>query len=123
MTELDKTLAEIARKHMGIETLRTRNVDSMDFHDVAAWVLRDALAEAYVAGHAKAAGDLAGATRSASAATPELLAKLDLALLHIQQARDWLLPLRLPVATECALLLSALDGLRQIRASVSGQVA
>lgn len=35
-TEPDNTalFTEIARKHLGIETLETRNSDSLDFHDV-----------------------------------------------------------------------------------------
>ena len=34
-------LLEIATKHLhGIETLETRNSDSLDFHDVAIWAIR-----------------------------------------------------------------------------------
>jgi hypothetical protein len=43
-------LAELARQHLHIETLETRNSDSLDFHDVAVWAVRDALAAAYEAG-------------------------------------------------------------------------
>ena len=34
-------LLDIATKHLhGIETLETRNSDSLDFHDVAIWAIR-----------------------------------------------------------------------------------
>ena len=45
-------LAEIAMKHFFIETLETRNSDSLDFHDVAVWAIRSALEAAYAAGAA-----------------------------------------------------------------------
>ena len=35
---------------LGIETLETRRSDSLDFHDVAVWCLRDALEAAFNAG-------------------------------------------------------------------------
>jgi hypothetical protein len=37
-----------------VETLETRNRDALDFHDVAVWSIRQALAEAYAAGQAAA---------------------------------------------------------------------
>jgi hypothetical protein len=43
-------LAELALQHLGIETLATRNSDSLDFHDVAVWAIRDALEAAWRAG-------------------------------------------------------------------------
>ena len=43
-------LTELARQHLGIETLATRNSDSLDFHDVAVWAIRDALEAAWQAG-------------------------------------------------------------------------
>ncbi|MGZ9083157.1 MAG: DUF6900 domain-containing protein [Rhodoplanes sp.] len=46
----DERLGEIARKNLGIETLETRNSDSLDFHDTAVWALRAALEAAYEAG-------------------------------------------------------------------------
>lgn len=49
--QIDELLAEIAKKYMSLETLETRNSDSLDFHDVAVWSLKDALQEAYEAGH------------------------------------------------------------------------
>ena len=49
--QIDQLLTEIAKKHLNLETLETRNSDSLDFHDVAVWSLKDALQEAYEAGH------------------------------------------------------------------------
>jgi hypothetical protein len=47
-------LAEIAMKHFFIDTVETRNSDSLDFHDVAVWAIRSALEVAYAAGAAAA---------------------------------------------------------------------
>ena len=47
---IDQLLTEIAKKHLNLETLETRNSDSLDFHDLAVWSLKDALQEAYEAG-------------------------------------------------------------------------
>lgn len=47
---IDQLLTEIAKKHLSLETLETRNSDSLDFHDVAVWSLKDVLQEAYEAG-------------------------------------------------------------------------
>lgn len=51
-TEFDTTplFTEIAQKHLRIETLETRNRDSLDFHDVGVGCLKAALAAAYEAG-------------------------------------------------------------------------
>lgn len=48
--QLDQLLTDIAKKHLNIKTLETRNSDSLDFHDVAVWCLKDALQAAYEAG-------------------------------------------------------------------------
>ena len=48
--KFDKALEAIAREHLGIQTLATRRSDSLDFHEVAVWSLKDALAAAYRAG-------------------------------------------------------------------------
>ena len=48
--QLDQILTDIAQKYLNIATLETRNSDSLDFHDVAVWCLKDALQEAYEAG-------------------------------------------------------------------------
>lgn len=50
MSKLETLLAEIAQQHLGIETLQTRRSDSLDFHDVAVWCVRDALEAAFKAG-------------------------------------------------------------------------
>lgn len=43
-------LTAIAHVHLGIETLETRNSDRLDFHDVSAGCLMDALNAAFEAG-------------------------------------------------------------------------
>ena len=48
--QIDQLLTEIAKKHLSLETLGTRKSDSLDFHDVAVWSLKEALQEAYEAG-------------------------------------------------------------------------
>ena len=48
--QIDQLLTKIAKKHLNLETLETRNSDSLDFHDVAVWAIKDALQEAYEAG-------------------------------------------------------------------------
>ena len=50
MNTIDKLLTQIAKQHLGIETLEACNSDSLDFHDVAVWSLHDALRAAYEAG-------------------------------------------------------------------------
>lgn len=50
MTRIDTVLTQIARQHLGIETLETRNSDRLDFHEVAVWNLKAALEAAYRAG-------------------------------------------------------------------------
>jgi len=47
---IDQIFTLIAQKHLFIETLETRNSDSLDFHDVAVWAVRDALEAAFKAG-------------------------------------------------------------------------
>ena len=48
--QIDQLLSEVAKKHLNIETLETRNSDSLDFYDVAVWSLKDTLEAAYEAG-------------------------------------------------------------------------
>ncbi len=50
MSKLEQLLTQIAQSKLGIETLETRRSDSLDFHDVAAWGLREALEAAFNAG-------------------------------------------------------------------------
>jgi hypothetical protein len=47
---LEKTLDGIAANVLFIETLETRRSDSLDFHDVSVWTLKEALETAYLAG-------------------------------------------------------------------------
>ena len=51
----DALILAIAKRQFFIETLETRERDSLDFHDVAVWSIRAALEEAYEAGRASAA--------------------------------------------------------------------
>jgi hypothetical protein len=50
MSQIDTILTLIAQKHLGIDTLQTRNSDSLDFHDTAVWCIKDALEAAFKAG-------------------------------------------------------------------------
>ena len=47
-------MAEIAQKHLFIETLEERKSDSLDFHEVSVWGVQAALEAAYAAGLAAA---------------------------------------------------------------------
>lgn len=49
-TQAETRLAAIAADHFFIDTLETRNSDSLDFHDVAVWQIKEALMAAYEAG-------------------------------------------------------------------------
>ena len=57
----------IARKELGIKTLEPRNMDSLDFHEVGVWEVRDALEAAYRAG--LAAGRRGRATKTKAIGT------------------------------------------------------
>ncbi|WP_434345746.1 DUF6900 domain-containing protein [Myxococcus virescens] len=46
----EATLERIARETLNIDTLKTRKSDSLDFHDVSVWRLKDALEAAFQAG-------------------------------------------------------------------------
>lgn len=48
--DTEKLLSEIARKTLMVPTLKSRNMDSLDFHEVGVASLRDALLQAYAAG-------------------------------------------------------------------------
>ena len=50
MTTQENLIAEIARRHLLIDTLESRNNDSDDFYEVAVWCIKAALQEAYEAG-------------------------------------------------------------------------
>ena len=49
-----ESVAGIAREILGLETLDTRNSDSLDFSEQAVWTLKAALEAAYAAGLASA---------------------------------------------------------------------
>lgn len=44
------TIDQIARRHLGIETLAVRNSDSLDFHDLGVAGVKAALQAAFAAG-------------------------------------------------------------------------
>ena len=46
----DALLMEIAERHLFLETLETRNADSVDFNEHAVWAVRSALEAAFEAG-------------------------------------------------------------------------
>ena len=48
---VDEIVEGIAKVEMRIPTLRERNSDGLDFHEVCVWDLRRALVAAYEAGH------------------------------------------------------------------------
>ena len=50
LNKMNGSLKEIAKKHLGIKTLKTQNSDSLDFHDLAIWQIKSALRAAYRAG-------------------------------------------------------------------------
>jgi len=53
MTDIDALLETIAKQLLDIETLKTRNSDSLDFHEVSVWSLRTALLCAFEAGRSE----------------------------------------------------------------------
>lgn len=48
--QLESLLAKIARNVLKMETLEERKMDSLDFHEVSVWGLKEALRHAYIAG-------------------------------------------------------------------------
>lgn len=51
--KLEKQLEEIAKEQLFIETLETRMSDSLDFHDVSVWGVKEALKLAFELGKAE----------------------------------------------------------------------
>lgn len=47
---MDEILEQIAKEHLGLETLETQRSDSLDFSDQSVWALRLALKAAFRAG-------------------------------------------------------------------------
>lgn len=58
MTTQYQVLEEIAKRHLLVDTLETRNDDSQDFYEVAVWCLKAALEDAYAAGQNAGAIDV-----------------------------------------------------------------
>lgn len=54
MTDIDALLTAIAKEHLHLETLETRNSDSLDFHEVSVWGVKAALEAAFEAGKSAA---------------------------------------------------------------------
>jgi hypothetical protein len=52
--QITACLTRIAQTHLGIETLEERRSDSLDFHEVGVWSVKDALQAAFEAGQAAA---------------------------------------------------------------------
>lgn len=50
MKPIEQLLTQIAQQHLDVETLETRRSDQLDFHDLAVWSIKAALADAYQAG-------------------------------------------------------------------------
>jgi len=48
--KMNAAIEKIAREILDLETLETRNMDSLDFHDLAVWEIRRALEAAFTAG-------------------------------------------------------------------------
>jgi len=43
-------LEQIAKNVLDLETLETRHSDSLDFHDLSVWQIKEALKQAFIAG-------------------------------------------------------------------------
>jgi len=50
-SNIGNILSLIAQKHLGIETLKTRNSDQLDFHDISVGAIESALHAAFMAGY------------------------------------------------------------------------
>lgn len=61
--KMEQKLTEIAAEILGLVTLETRHRDSLDFHDLAVWQIKAALARAYFAGRTAHADELAKEAR------------------------------------------------------------
>lgn len=47
----DEIILEIAKKHLGLETLESRGSDRLDFKESSVWSIKKALEEAFDAGY------------------------------------------------------------------------
>jgi hypothetical protein len=50
MKQAKKVAAQIAREHLGVQTLEDRKSDALDFHNLSVWRIEAALVAAYYAG-------------------------------------------------------------------------
>ena len=50
VAKMENELLKIAQTILDLETLETRNSDSLDFHEIAVWRIKDALEAAYIKG-------------------------------------------------------------------------
>lgn len=50
MTTRKNIIDRIAREALGLDTLESRRMDSLDFHEHAVWSIQEALERAYEAG-------------------------------------------------------------------------
>lgn len=48
--DFEQILEQIAKTQLGIPTLKVRNSDGLDFHDLSVWVIKNALEAAFTAG-------------------------------------------------------------------------
>ena len=55
MNRINPLFTDIAREHLLVETLETRNADRLDFHEVSVQGIHTALTAAYEAGRRSAA--------------------------------------------------------------------
>jgi hypothetical protein len=56
---MNEVIQRLARR-LGFVTLETRRSDSLDFHDVAVWQIKEALEAAYEAGFQAASNEVSG---------------------------------------------------------------
>lgn len=47
MEDIEKEFEKIAKEVLGIETLETRNSDSLDFYDVSVWSIKELMYRVY----------------------------------------------------------------------------
>ena len=57
MTTREQVIEDIAKRHLLVDTLETRNNDGLDFYEVAVWGIKAALQAAYEAGQNASAVD------------------------------------------------------------------
>ena len=50
MSQRDSIIREIATRILGLETLEARKRDSLDFHELSVWSIKEALEAAFEAG-------------------------------------------------------------------------